>query len=644
MQVEYRTALAEVRGDDLEYVISDMTQDRHGTVLSPDAWNLSNFRKNPIALFNHNPNFIVGNWEKVRAEGDRLIGRLKLLPKGVSYRLDEIRAAVEAGVLRAVSVGFLPRGPESDRLSKMELLEVSLVSVPSNPNALAIVRSLNISEDVQSFIFGEPANEDDALRLRFIGESAENPSLSRKKTMTLSERIEAAQSRLSELRSEKELHVVNAGDDMDDEALATLESLNTQIERQQRTVNALVGAEQASARTAEPAIRSASTALTISGQRPFAAPAQKIKSADLMIRSFAVGLLSHVTRRPPEQIIAERYENHPDTRAVFDYTRGIDQHTRAASAPATTTTSGWASQLVQTVTADFLETIVPNAIYPRLAALGQRYTFGRSGTVSIPTWDSTPTIAGGFVLEGAAIPVKQGALSSQTLTPKKMAVITTFTREIAEYSNPALEGLLRQKIQNDTSVALDTVLLDATAVSTTRPAGLRNGVSETTATAGGGFAALIGDIAAHIAAVAQSGTLTAPVILLNPANAVAIGMTQNAGGDFPFGNVGLTGGNINGIPVLVSSTVTADMMITVDAAWFATATGDEPRFDVSDQATLHMEDTSPVAIGTAGTPNVVAAPVRSLFQTDSLALRMILPMNWIKVRTPSVAWSSSVTW
>jgi HK97 family phage major capsid protein/HK97 family phage prohead protease len=644
MQIEFRTALAEVRSDDLEYVISDMTQDRHGTVLDPDAWNLSNFRKNPIALFNHNPNFIVGNWEKVRAEGNKLIGRLKLLPKGVSYRLDEIRAAVEAGVLRAVSVGFLPRGPESDRLSKMELLEVSLVSVPSNPNALAMARSLHLSDHAQGLIFGEPAGEDEALRRRLIGESAENPSLSRNKTMTLSERIEAAQARLGELRGQKELHVVNAGDDMDDEALAELESLNTQIERQQRTVSALVGAEQANAQTAQPAARavSASTALTVSGNRPFAAPAQKVKPADLMIRSMAVGLLSHLTRRDPAAILAERFENHPDVRDVFSHFHGLEN--RAASAPATTSTSGWASQLVQTVTADFLETIVPNAIFPRLAALGQRYTFGRNGTISIPTWDATPTVAGGFVLEGAAIPVKQGALSSATLTPKKMAVITTFTREIAEHSTPAIEGLLRQKIQSDTSVALDTVLLDATAASTTRPAGLRNGVSETTATSGGGFAALIGDIAAHIAAVAQSGTLTAPVILLNPANAVAIGMTQNAGGDFPFGNVGLTGGNINGIPVLVSSTVTADMMITVDAAWFASVTGDEPRFDVSDQATLHMEDTTPTALSAAGTPNTVAAPIRSLFQTDSLALRMILPMNWMKVRSPSVAWSSSVTW
>jgi hypothetical protein len=81
----------------------------------------------------------------------------------------------------------------------------------------------------------------------------------------------------------------------------------------------------------------------------------------------------------------------------------------------------------------------------------------------------------------------------------------------------------------------------------------------------------------------------------------------------------------------------------VDAADFVSLSGDDPRFEVSDQATLHMEDTTPLAIGTPGTPPTVAAPTRSMFQTDSLALRMILPMNWI-MRRPVISWVAAVTW
>jgi hypothetical protein len=86
------------------------------------------------------------------------------------------------------------------------------------------------------------------------------------------------------------------------------------------------------------------------------------------------------------------------------------------------------------------------------------------------------------------------------------------------------------------------------------------------------------------------------------------------------------------------------MVILLDADDFVSVEGDAPRFDVSDQATLHLDDTTPLAIGTAGSPNTVAAPVRSLFQTDSMALRMIMPMNWTLRRTGTVAWTQSVTW
>jgi hypothetical protein len=43
------------------------------------------------------------------------------------------------------------------------------------------------------------------------------------------------------------------------------------------------------------------------------------------------------------------------------------------------------------------------------------------------------------------------------------------------------------------------------------------------------------------------------------------------------------------------------MVLLIDAADFIIIEGGAPRFDVSDQATLHLEDSAPLAIGTAGT-------------------------------------------
>jgi hypothetical protein len=87
------------------------------------------------------------------------------------------------------------------------------------------------------------------------------------------------------------------------------------------------------------------------------------------------------------------------------------------------------------------------------------------------------------------------------------------------------------------------------------------------------------------------------------------------------------------------------MVVLINADDLMVVQGDTPRFDVSDQATLHFEDTTPLQITTGAQGSAVAAtPVRSMFQTDSLALRMILPMNSAMRRAGSVAWVTGVTW
>jgi hypothetical protein len=63
---------------------------------------------------------------------------------------------------------------------------------------------------------------------------------------------------------------------------------------------------------------------------------------------------------------------------------------------------------------------------------------------------------------------------------------------------------------------------------------------------------------------------------------------------------------------------------------------------LSENAAIH-EDDAPSAIATVGTPNVVAAPVRGLFQADTIAMRTILHTGWI-ARSGAVAKVDSVRW
>src|SRR5262249_11087434 len=60
--------------------------------------------------------------------------------------------------------------------------------------------------------------------------------------------------------------------------------------------------------------------------------------------------------------------------------------------------------------------------------------------------------------------------------------------------------------------------------------------------------------------------------------------------------------------------------------------------------TLLHTDATPTPISATGTPNTIAAPVRSLYQTDTIAMRLILPAAWTWRTAGAVAWIQNTTW
>jgi hypothetical protein len=313
---------------------------------------------------------------------------------------------------------------------------------------------------------------------------------------------------------------------------------------------------------------------------------------------------------------------------------------KAVQIPATTTTAGWAAELATTVNADFLDVLKTASIYGALSAAGQRYTFGRAGIIKIPARLATPTLNGSFVGEGSAIPVRKAGLTSVSLTPKKMAVISTFTRELDLHSIPAIQEIIRNAIVTDTANALDAVLISATVSSAITPAGLsapeNNPVTVApNATGTTNYDKMIADLKGLInALVANGGDASRIVFIMNPSQALSMQWVTIADGSFPFSSV--TQGNIRGNQVIVSRNIAAGTVYAVDASVYASVTDDNPQFDVNDSATVH-EDDVPLAIIAPTTPPgtgpaVPSFPVRSLWQTYSAAIRMIMPMNWAMLR------------
>jgi HK97 family phage prohead protease/HK97 family phage major capsid protein len=663
--VTRKTHSDEVHG--MEFILSDESVDRIGDSISSDGWSIEAFKRNPIALWQHRPDLPIGTWEHVRVQDKALRGRLKLAPKGASARIDEIRSLIEAGILRAVSVGFRdlesepldknnkgPWGPK--RFLKQELIECSLVSIPANANALAVAKSLKISPQTLDLVFAKHGNKGDVKRRGFVGKHAETPPRGKGTAMSLSQRITSLETQLVDTRDMLQEHLEKMDDtNVSDADLQKTNDLNSTIAQLERTRNALVDSEKALGKTVDDGhVRGANGAG--SGSRALAlfngnaststafTPARaredkKLGAIDYLVRAGTVALQAKNAGRMPAEMRQRIYGEDEMT------AQACDLILRAASAPALTTVTGWAAELVHQIYTDFMQLLLPKTLLPSLAARGMALSFGQAGRIIIPTRNRTPTVAGSFVGEGMAIPVRQGAFSSQTLTPKKVAVITSFTREMSDHSIPAIEGLLREAIQLDTSIAIDTVLIDSNAATTIRPAGLLNGITPITPTAGGGLTALTTDLKLLIQALITGtyGNVRSPVWLTSPGDMLAAGLTSAANtGIFPFRDE-IARGTLGGIPFIESVTVAAHTMILIDAADFVVVGGEAPRIEISDQATLHMEDTAPTDL-VAGSPGVVASPQRSLFQTDSLALRLVMPLNWLQRRAGTIVSMTGTTW
>lgn len=168
-KVVHKSAELKAVGDDqYEFVASDETVDRYGDVVRVNGWELANYKRNPIVLFQHQSSNPVGIATKVWIEGKALMSRIKLANEGTSPFIDTLRKLLQQKIVRAVSVGFAPtsepkyiRDESNDRITGMEfvgqeLLEISLVSVPANPSALSLAKSLKIPEMHLQRVFAAP--------------------------------------------------------------------------------------------------------------------------------------------------------------------------------------------------------------------------------------------------------------------------------------------------------------------------------------------------------------------------------------------------------------------------------------------------------------------------------------------------------
>jgi hypothetical protein len=295
----------------------------------------------------------------------------------------------------------------------------------------------------------------------------------------------------------------------------------------------------------------------------------------------------------PEQIIAKHWGSDVVAKTII-------------KAPASPTGTGSGYPAIQAT--KLLPALAPQAAATRLLGLGAKYSLAGVSTLSLPYIGKSGRPASvPFVAEGAPFPVVWLNTKAVTLGPtSKMLIGAALTKEVQQASAETAEKIVGDALAASVTESLDAWLFSANAaIPGVTPPGLLFGLTAIPSTGGSGAEGIADDLGQLAAAIGNAGIHTDDmVIVTTPKMAMKLSVLVSA----TFDNT-----------VLASAALPGGTAIGIAPRGLATGYDGGATIDISDQAELHMEDAAPAEI--VASPSTVAAPARSLFQTDALALR-----------------------
>lgn len=282
----------------------------------------------------------------------------------------------------------------------------------------------------------------------------------------------------------------------------------------------------------------------------------------------------------------------------------------------TTTDVGFASALVQEnrLVGEFVDMLRAATVFDQL-----------TGFRNVPFNSKIPSqLTGGtaaWVGEGAAKPLTNPTYGEVEIKEHKLAAITVYTQELMRRSDPAVDVLVRDDLIEASKTLIDNTFIDAAAASTTRPAGVLNGVVATPNT-GTTAATYEADLLALINTfVAANLSLDGAYFLISETRAAQISLLRDALGNTYFQGMALRGTRtLMGIPVITSQAV-GDKIILVKTSEILLAQDGGVDVSYSDQATL-----------------VDGGTTHHLWQENKFAVRVEKFITWAKRRPIAVAY------
>ena len=135
------------------------SKDRAGDIVTASAWakGVDDFRRNPVLLYQHKHDCPIGKVNKITVDKKGIF--VEAAVSDAAETNHGIQTLIKDGALKSFSVGFkvkdgkYNRDEDSMYITDVELLEISVVSVPCNQESLFSVRkSFETDDDYEKFV------------------------------------------------------------------------------------------------------------------------------------------------------------------------------------------------------------------------------------------------------------------------------------------------------------------------------------------------------------------------------------------------------------------------------------------------------------------------------------------------------------
>lgn len=137
----------------VEVIVSSSALDRHGETIQVSGINTKRFMENPVVLWAHDYESLpIGKVVKAWKSEGKLMARIQFMTDILPFA-DVVYQLILAGAINAVSIGGIvqeygeSKGKmDYSNITKMEMIELSVVPVGANPEALITSKSINTDE------------------------------------------------------------------------------------------------------------------------------------------------------------------------------------------------------------------------------------------------------------------------------------------------------------------------------------------------------------------------------------------------------------------------------------------------------------------------------------------------------------------